>query len=149
MPMPLRLQPDDELHCPHCHQRHPLFAPNAEGTPNTRNLLSWEFRGSRYYAGSIGGTARDQTRRPVGRHGVRLCWTDGRVQEPRQTLDVLAQPQIVRRTEGRDLHFVFSGVIDADGFGVYEELPDLPRVTCSISPTPVRLRRITTSERAV
>ena len=125
--MPRLLKGGDDLHCPHCHGWHSVFAPNTTGTPNTTDMLSWDCRGARYYAGSIGGTARYETRRPGGRHRVRLYWADGRVEEPRQTLDVLAQPQIVRRTEGRDLLFVFSGVIDADGFGVYEELPDWPR----------------------
>ena len=88
-------------------------------------MLSWDCRGKRYFAGSMGGTARYETRRPDGRHRVRLYWTDGRIEEPRQMLDVLAQPQLVRRTEGRHLHFVFTGVIDRDGFAVYEEEAEL------------------------
>jgi hypothetical protein len=43
-----------------------------------------------------------------------------------QALNVIAQPQLVRRAEGRHLHFAFTGVIDADGFAVYEELPPSP-----------------------
>lgn len=111
----------DELHCPHCGGWHPVFAPNATGTPNTTDMLSWECRGSRYYAGATGGAARYQTRRADGHYRVRLYWIDGRVEEPRQMLDVAAQPQIVRRTEGRHLHFAFTGLIDTDGFAVYEE----------------------------
>jgi hypothetical protein len=40
-----------------------------------------------------------------------------------RALEVMAQPQIVRRTNGRHVHFGFTGVIDGDGFAVYEELP--------------------------
>jgi hypothetical protein len=79
-----------------------------------------------YHAGTIGGRARYETRRPDGRHRVRLYWADGRVEEPRQTLDVAAQPQLVRRTEGRSLHFTFTGTMDADGFAVYEEEAERP-----------------------
>src|SRR4051812_36334781 len=114
----------DELHCPHCGDWHPVFAPNAAGTPATTDMLSWECRGARYFAGSIGGTARYETRRSDGLLHARLYWSDGRVEEPRQVIDVNAQPQIVRRTEGQDLHFVFTGVIDTDGFAVYEEEPE-------------------------
>src|SRR4051812_9232661 len=117
------LQPGDELHCPHCGSWHPVFAPNAAGTPATTDMLSWECRGKRYFAGSMGGTARYDTRRSDRRLRVRLYWADGRVEEPRQTFDLLAQPQLVRRTDKRHLHFVFTGVIDADGFAVYEEQP--------------------------
>jgi hypothetical protein len=124
MPHPLAV--GDELHCPHCGDWHPVFAPNAEGTPNTRDQLSWECRGSGYYAGTRGGTARYETRRPGHRLRVRLYWTDGRVEEPRQTLDVVAQPQLVRRTQGRQLHFAFTGVVDADGFAVFEEQVEPP-----------------------
>jgi hypothetical protein len=53
---------------------------------------------------------------------VRLYWADGRVEELKERLDVMAQPQIVRRTDGRHVHFAFTGVIDAHGFAVYEEL---------------------------
>jgi hypothetical protein len=56
-------------------------------------------------------------RRPGHRLRAWLYWADGRVEEPRQTLDVAAQPPIARRTEeGRHLPFGFTGVIDADGF---------------------------------
>ena len=89
-------------------------------------MLSWDCRGKRYFAGSLGGTARYETRWSGGQQRVRLYWTDGRVEEPRQTLDVTAQPQIARRTDGRHLHFSFTGKIDGDGFAVYEEQPDLP-----------------------
>jgi hypothetical protein len=125
--MPRPLAAGDELHCPHCGCWHPVFAPNAEGTPHTQHMLTWECRGSRYRAGTFGGTAPYETRRPDGRHRVRLYWTDGRVEEPRQILDVLAQPQLVRRTDGRHLHFAFTGVIDADGFAVYEEQAESDR----------------------
>src|SRR3954464_13362733 len=116
----------DELHCPHCCDWHPVFAPNAAGTPATTDMLSWDCRGGRYFAGSIGGTARYETRRSDGRLRVRLYWADGRVEEPRQALDVMTQAQIVRRSGERHLHlhFTFTGVIDADGFAVYEESPD-------------------------
>ena len=55
---------------------------------------------------------------------VRLYWSDGRVEELKQSLDVTEQPRIARNSNGRHLHFAFTGVIDADGFAVYEQQPE-------------------------
>jgi hypothetical protein len=55
---------------------------------------------------------------------VRLYWSDGRVEDAKDTLDVSAHPRIVRRSGGRHVPFVFTGIIDADGFAVYEEQPE-------------------------
>jgi hypothetical protein len=58
------------------------------------------------------------------RLAARLYWNDGRVEDLKQPLDATEQPHITRNTNGRHLHFAFTGVIDADGFAVYEEQPD-------------------------
>jgi len=50
---------------------------------------------------------------------ARLYWTDRRVEEPGQTLDVSAPPQLVRRTEG-DSYTALTGMNEPDGFAVYE-----------------------------
>jgi len=44
----------------------------------------------------------------------------------KDAFDVTARPRIARHSGGRYLPFVFTGVIDAEGFAVYDEQPDPP-----------------------
>ena len=51
---PIRLEPGDELRCPHCRRWHPVIAPHTEGTLYTLDLLYWECAKGVYFAGSRG-----------------------------------------------------------------------------------------------
>ena len=39
---PIRLEPRDQVRCPHCRQWHPVVAPHTEGTLYTLDMLYWE-----------------------------------------------------------------------------------------------------------
>jgi hypothetical protein len=62
--MEARIQPSDELRCPHCGRWHPLIQKHREGTPYTQQMLFFECRRRWYYGGQIGTSSRFPTRRP-------------------------------------------------------------------------------------
>jgi hypothetical protein len=41
---PIRLEPGDEVRCPHCRRWHPVIAPHTEGTLYTLDMLYWGVR---------------------------------------------------------------------------------------------------------
>jgi hypothetical protein len=57
-----RLQPDTQLHCPHCHRWHGVIAVHTTGTAYTIAMRYWQCGDARYYAGQNGGTSRHETR---------------------------------------------------------------------------------------
>jgi len=61
----LRLQPGDELHCPHCGRWHLLFAPYADGTPYMQAMLSWLCREKQIPCGAADPRSDIPTRRPA------------------------------------------------------------------------------------
>lgn len=61
---PLRLEPGDELKCPHCRHWHPVTGWHREGTPYTLQMLYFTCSKGMYYAGQRGHVSRHQTRRP-------------------------------------------------------------------------------------
>jgi len=61
--MPEPLAPGHELRCPHCGRWHTITKyPGTEGTAYTLEMLFFECRKGRYYAGQTGGSARYSTR---------------------------------------------------------------------------------------
>jgi hypothetical protein len=56
------LHPGDELHCPLCQRWHPVSAMHVTGTQYTTEMLLWECRGGRFYAGQMGTPSRHETR---------------------------------------------------------------------------------------
>ena len=57
---------------------------------------------------------------------VRLYSSDGRIEELKEALEVTTHPEIARRTEDQHLHFIFTGLVDADGFAVYQQTNLVP-----------------------
>jgi hypothetical protein len=62
---PIRLEPGDEVRCPHCRRWPPVIAPHKSGTPYTLDMLFWECSKGLYFAGSRGTVSRHPTRRPA------------------------------------------------------------------------------------
>ena len=67
---PIRLEPGDELRCPHCRRWHPVIAPHTEGTLYTLDMLYWECAKGVYFAGSRGTVSRHTTRRSTQALGM-------------------------------------------------------------------------------
>ena len=67
---PIRLEPGEELRCPHCRQWHPVIAPHTEGTLYTLDMLYWECAKGVYFAGSRGTVSRQTTRRSTHALGM-------------------------------------------------------------------------------
>jgi hypothetical protein len=63
------LRPGDELQCPHCRRWHTLTLTRSTvtSTPYADDMLFFECRHGRYYAGQVGGSSRFETRRPQSR----------------------------------------------------------------------------------
>jgi hypothetical protein len=60
------LDTDDELHCPHCAQWHPVKTRGGDGGhPYVQTMLYFECRGKTYFAGTIGSEARYAVRPPT------------------------------------------------------------------------------------
>ena len=59
-----RLEPGDELRCPHCRRWHPLSQRQTEGTATGADMLYFKCRGLAYFGGFIGQDGgRHETRR--------------------------------------------------------------------------------------
>ena len=61
---PLRLEPGDELRCPHCRRWHPVTTWHTEGTPYTQQMLYWKCAKGMYFAGTRGHISRHETIAP-------------------------------------------------------------------------------------
>lgn len=57
------LTPGDELRCSQCQGWHPVAHVHTEGTEYTRQMLYFECRGLRFYAGQRGLPCRHEIRR--------------------------------------------------------------------------------------
>jgi hypothetical protein len=57
-----RLTPDDEIRCLHCRRWHRVYRPHNEGTEATRQMLYFDCRQLRYFAGFVGSPSRHETR---------------------------------------------------------------------------------------
>ena len=60
--MQTRLQPGDELRCPHCRQWHRVVAQHTTGTEYTLRMLYFVCRQGHYYAGQMDTPSRHPTR---------------------------------------------------------------------------------------
>ena len=65
MPDQPRLQPNSQLHCPHCRRWHDVIPIHATGTAYKIAMRYFECRGRKYYAGQEGGTSRHVIRRAI------------------------------------------------------------------------------------
>ena len=59
-----RIEPGDEIRCPHCRRWHPVVQRHQAGTEYTRRMLYFVCHGGDYYGGQIGTPSRFPTRRP-------------------------------------------------------------------------------------
>jgi hypothetical protein len=63
-----RIQPGDQLRCPHCRRWHPLIQQPTAGTSTGRDMLFFECNGLAYYgaqAGELAARNRHETRKPA------------------------------------------------------------------------------------
>ena len=64
--MPQPLSSGQQLRCPHCARWHVITGyPGSEGTAYTLDMLFFDCREGRYYAGQVGGTSRFPVRQAI------------------------------------------------------------------------------------